>query len=90
MDNMEERKVEVKRYEKNGRSPSWIVKRYGKYRWNASWIVKRYEKNGRNPSWIVKRYRKYRWKVSWRVKNMDNMEEKEIEKWKNTKNMEEN
>jgi hypothetical protein len=38
----------------------------------------------------VKRYGKYRWKVSWRVKNMDNMEEKEVEKWKDTKNMEEN
>ena len=39
----------------------------------------------------MKRYGKYRWKVSWiEWKHMDNMEEKEVEKWKDTKNMEEN
>jgi hypothetical protein len=28
-------------------TPSWIVKRYGKYGRNPSWIVKRYGKYGR-------------------------------------------
>ena len=50
----------MKRYEKYGRNPSWIVIRfwkiqkkivkwYEKYGRNASWIIKRYEQHGRNP-----------------------------------------
>jgi hypothetical protein len=34
----------VKRYEKHGRNPSWIVIRYGQYGRKISWIVKRYGK----------------------------------------------
>jgi hypothetical protein len=30
-------------YEKYGRKPSWIVKRYVNYGWKLSWIVKWYE-----------------------------------------------
>jgi hypothetical protein len=54
-------------YEKYGRKPSWIVKRYGKYGRKPSWIVKRYGKYRRNQSWIVKWYGKYGRKVSWNV-----------------------
>ena len=60
----------MKRYEKYGRNPSWIVIRFGKYRkqlWND---MKKY---GRNPSRIVKRFGKYRRKL-W--KDMENMEER--------------
>jgi hypothetical protein len=61
----------VKRYEKYGRNPSWIVKRfwkiqkkivkwYGKYGWNMKW----YGKYGRKVSRIVKWYVKYGRKAS--------------------------
>jgi hypothetical protein len=63
----------VKRDEKYGRNPSWIVIRYGQYGRKASWIVKIYEKYGRNPSSIVKRFGKCRRKL-WN--DMENMEEK--------------
>ena len=48
--------VNSERYEKYGRNPSWIVKRYGR---KASRIVIRYGKYGRKISWIVKRFGKY-------------------------------
>jgi hypothetical protein len=66
----------VKRYEKDGRNPSWTVIRYGYYGRKASCIVKRYGKYGRNPSWIVKRFGKYRRKL-WN--DMENMEETQVE-----------
>jgi hypothetical protein len=53
--------------------PSWIVKRYGKYRRNPSWIMKWYGKYGRKASRIVKTFGKYR-RTLW--KDMGNMEEK--------------
>ena len=78
----------MKRYEKYGRNPSWIVKKYGnivitkfpnseqsnkgKVR-KTSWILKRYGNYGRKVSWILKRFGKYRRKL-W--KDMENMEEK--------------
>ena len=63
----------MKRDEKYGIIPSWIVIRYGQYGRKASWIVKKYEKYGRNPSLIVKRFRKYRGKL-W--KDMEIMKER--------------
>ena len=47
----------MKRCEKYGRNPSWIVKRYGNY--------------GRKVSWIVKWYGKYRRKLWNDMENMD-------------------
>ena len=81
----------VKWYEKYGRNPSWIVKRYGKCRRKVGWIVKWYGKYGRKVSWNVKRYGEYRrnpslivkWygkygrKVSWN--DMENIEERQVE-----------
>jgi hypothetical protein len=58
------------------RKPSWIVKRYGKYRRNQSWIVKWYGKYERKASQIMKRFGKYS-RTLWKyMKNMENMEEK--------------
>jgi hypothetical protein len=68
----------VKKYEKYGRNPSLIVKRFGKYRrrfWNdmehmeekVSQIVIRYGQYGRKSSWNVKWYGKYGRKASRRV-----------------------
>jgi hypothetical protein len=52
------------------------VKRYGKYRRKASWIVKRYEKYGRKESWKVIGFGKHGRKL-WN--DMENMEETQDE-----------
>jgi hypothetical protein len=52
------------------------VKRFGKYRRKASWIVKWYWKYERKVSWIVKRYGKYGRKVVDLWNDLENMEEK--------------
>jgi hypothetical protein len=46
-------------------------------------------KYGRKVSWIVKRYGKYGRKVSWIVTGYGKYGRKEVEKWKDTKHMEE-
>jgi hypothetical protein len=51
------------------------VIRFGKYGRKISWIVKWYGKYGRKVSWIVTGYGKYG--------------KKEVEKWKDTKHIEE-
>ena len=66
----------MKRYEKYGRNPSWIVKRYGR---KASWIVIRYEQYGRMVSWIVIRYGKYGRKQVEEWIDMKNIEETKVE-----------
>ena len=69
----------MKKYEKYGRNPNLIVKRFGKYRrrfWNdiehmeekVSQIVIRYGQYGRKSSWNVKWYGKHGRKISWIVK----------------------
>jgi hypothetical protein len=43
--------------------------------------VKRYEQYGGKKSLIVKRFGKYGGMVSWIVKNMENIEERQVDKW---------
>ena len=50
--------------------------KYGQYRRKVSWIVKWYGIFGRNPSWIAIRYGQYGRKVGWIVKWYGNMEER--------------
>ena len=82
MDNMEERQVE---------KVSWIVKRYGEYgrKWKSKLIWKmnseKIWKMRKEVGWIVKWYGKYGRQL-W---NMENMEERQVEMWKDMKNMEE-
>jgi hypothetical protein len=51
--------------------------------------VKWYGKYGRKVSWIVKRYRKYGRKVRWIETGYGKYGRMEVEKWKDTKHMEE-
>ena len=51
--------------------------------------MKWYGKYGRKVSWIVKRYRKYGRKVRWIETGYGKYGRMEVEKWKDTKHMEE-
>ena len=53
MENMEEKTEQIWKIRKK------LMKRYGKYRRKASWIVKWCEKYGRKVSWNAKCYGKY-------------------------------
>jgi hypothetical protein len=53
-----------------------MVKRYGNYGRNVSWIMKWYGNYGRKVNWTVKRFGKYRRKY-W--KDRENMEERSIQ-----------
>ena len=69
----------MKWYGKYGRKASRIVIRNGQYGRKASWIVIRYEQYGRMVSWIVIRYGKYGRKQVEEWKDMKNIEETKVE-----------
>ena len=77
MDNIEERQVEkwkdMEKWKKSRLNSEMIWKIWKK-------IGKRYEKYGRKISWRVKRYGKY---------DMGNMEQRQVELWKDMENVEE-
>ena len=75
----------MKRYEKHGRNPSSIVKRFGKCRRKVGWIVRygKYERKLWNDMENMEERQVEMWK------DMVNMEERQVVKWKNMKNMEE-
>ena len=69
-------KIVKKWYGKYGRKASWNVKRYGKYGRKASWIVKRYENMEESKLKVDMDNMEKIWK------DMKNMEESQVEKWK--------